>query len=80
MNHSILAQTPLGVNDRCRRVSAGHPETNEQFAVMSAESYQKRIKQVFDAEGTPAAETVDAVMRDDDQHDLFLERYQEETA
>jgi hypothetical protein len=56
------------------------PDTNEQFVVMSAESYQKRIKHVFEADGTPAAETVDAVMRGDDQHDPFLERYQEEHA
>ena len=56
------------------------PDTNEQFIVMSAESYQARIKHAFDIDPTPAAETVDAVMRDDDQHDPFLERYQQEYA
>jgi hypothetical protein len=34
------------------------PDTNEQFVVMSAESYQQRVQHVFDVDGTPAAETV----------------------
>jgi hypothetical protein len=52
------------------------PETNQQFVVMSAELYQKRVGRVFDVGCTPAAETVDAVMRDDDANDPYLEQYQ----
>ena len=52
------------------------PETKQQFVVMSAESYQKCVRRVFDVDYTPAAETVDAVMLDDDAHDPYLEQYQ----
>jgi hypothetical protein len=53
------------------------PETHQQFVVMSAESYQHRIERAFDSDHTPAAETVDAVMHDDDEHDPWLARYQQ---
>jgi hypothetical protein len=53
------------------------PDTKEQFVVMSSESYQKRVRRVFDIDGTPAAETVDAMMQDDDAHDPCLAQYQQ---
>jgi hypothetical protein len=52
------------------------PETHQQFVIMSAESYRRRVENVFDGDHTPAAETVDAVMNDDDQDDSWLELYQ----
>jgi len=56
------------------------PDTNEQFFVMSAESYEKRVNRAFEIDGTPDAETVDVMMQDDDVHDSYLEQYQRERA
>lgn len=52
------------------------PETNEQIVVMSAAAYQERVQQILDSDITPTAEIVDAVMRDDDANDPYLEQYQ----